>query len=44
MTDPEWYIVYMQGFLSELERAAYVLADQMQVANDIGEEDRSDGV
>ena len=37
-TDPEWYIVYMQGFLAELERAAYILIDQMQASND-GEED-----
>ena len=37
-TDPEWYIVYMQGFLAELEREAYELIDQMQAAND-GKED-----
>lgn len=37
-TDPEWYIVYMQGFLAELERAAYILIDQMQASND-GKED-----
>ena len=36
-TDPGWYIVYMQGFLAELERAAYILIDQMQASND-GEE------
>lgn len=37
-TDTEWYIVYMQGFLAELERAAYILIDQMQASND-GKED-----
>ena len=37
-TDQEWYIVYMQGFLAELERAAYILADQMRISND-GKED-----
>lgn len=37
-TDPEWYIVYMQGFLAELERAAYILVDQMRISND-GKED-----
>ena len=36
--NPEWYIVYMQGFLAELERAAYILADQMRISND-GKED-----
>lgn len=29
-TDPEWYIVYMQGFLAELERAAYELIDRIE--------------
>lgn len=41
-TDPEWYIVYMQGFLAELERAAYILADQMQASNDGEEVKKSD--
>lgn len=36
--NPEWYIVYMQGFLAELERAAYILVDQMRISND-GKED-----
>lgn len=29
-TNPEWYIVYMQGFLAELERAAYELIDRIE--------------
>lgn len=37
-TDTEWYVWYMEGFLSELRHAAYILIDQMQAAND-GEED-----
>lgn len=28
--NPEWYIVYMQGFLAELERAAYELIDRIE--------------
>lgn len=36
--NPEWYIVYMQGLLAELERAAYILVDQMRISND-GKED-----
>ena len=29
-TNPGWYIVYMQGFLAELERAAYELIDRIE--------------
>lgn len=36
--NPEWYIVYMQGFLAELERAAYELIDRIE------DEQKEDGV
>lgn len=29
-TDPEWYVWYMEGFLSELRRAAYELVDRIE--------------
>lgn len=29
-TDPEWYVRYMEGFLSELRRAAYELIDRTE--------------
>lgn len=29
-TDQEWYIWYMEGFLSELRRAAYELIDRTE--------------
>lgn len=29
-TDPEWYVWYMEGFLSELRRAAYELIDRVE--------------
>ena len=28
--DPEWYAWYMEGFLSELRRAAYALIDRIK--------------
>lgn len=29
-TDTEWYVWYMEGFLSELRRAAYELIDRIE--------------
>ena len=29
-TDPEWYVWYMEGFLSEQQRAAYELIDRIE--------------
>lgn len=40
-TDPEWYVWYMEGFLSELRRAAYELIDRIE---DEQKEDGEDGV